>query len=375
MASGPPPVMAPLLGERTAPQFAVGSAIGPSVQRAVAADPSVREALWDGQSQPHSAGVGGPAAPARSAGHVPTSVAVQRIQGGTPGTAQTRPGLGTAVPTVPASVARDVVSARALSLDQMFAPGAAAIASGAAHSDGAGSVVFHAPTVDEPRGWPAVQRFGLPGVDVLSSASSLADRARSAGGGLLDSARSAAGNYADTARSTAGGYADSARSLAGGYADTARNTVGNYADSARNTLGGYAESARNVVGGYADSARNVVGGYADAASGAAGSAVDAAQTAVGDAAGAARGVAGEAVDAAQSAAGGAAGAAHNAVATAAGAAGGAIAAGGAAAGAANALPTDLDELARRLFDPLSARLKSELWLDRERAGMIADLRR
>jgi hypothetical protein len=39
------------------------------------------------------------------------------------------------------------------------------------------------------------------------------------------------------------------------------------------------------------------------------------------------------------------------------------------------LPTDLDELARRLFDPLSARLKSELWLDRERAGMVTDLRR
>jgi len=56
--------------------------------------------------------------------------------------------------------------------------------------------------------------------------------------------------------------------------------------------------------------------------------------------------------------------------------GGAVAgAAGAAGAAANALPTDLDELARRLFDPLSARLKSELWLDRERAGMVTDLRR
>ncbi len=36
---------------------------------------------------------------------------------------------------------------------------------------------------------------------------------------------------------------------------------------------------------------------------------------------------------------------------------------------------DLDEMARRLFDPLSARLRAELWLDRERAGMIADVRR
>lgn len=35
----------------------------------------------------------------------------------------------------------------------------------------------------------------------------------------------------------------------------------------------------------------------------------------------------------------------------------------------------LDELVRRLFDPLSARLKDELRLDRERAGLISDLRR
>ena len=47
----------------------------------------------------------------------------------------------------------------------------------------------------------------------------------------------------------------------------------------------------------------------------------------------------------------------------------------AAGGGEGALPTDLDELARRLFDPLSARLKTELWLDRERAGLISELRR
>ena len=34
-----------------------------------------------------------------------------------------------------------------------------------------------------------------------------------------------------------------------------------------------------------------------------------------------------------------------------------------------------DELVRRLFDPLAARLKAELRLDRERAGLITDLRR
>lgn len=36
---------------------------------------------------------------------------------------------------------------------------------------------------------------------------------------------------------------------------------------------------------------------------------------------------------------------------------------------------DVEDLARRLFDPLCARLKAELWLDRERAGLITELRR
>jgi len=35
---------------------------------------------------------------------------------------------------------------------------------------------------------------------------------------------------------------------------------------------------------------------------------------------------------------------------------------------------DIDDLARRLYDPLAARLKAELRLDRERAGIITDLR-
>jgi hypothetical protein len=52
----------------------------------------------------------------------------------------------------------------------------------------------------------------------------------------------------------------------------------------------------------------------------------------------------------------------------------------AAAGAVAAAPTagaaaaDLDEMARRLFEPLSARLRAELWLDRERAGLVTDAR-
>jgi len=35
-------------------------------------------------------------------------------------------------------------------------------------------------------------------------------------------------------------------------------------------------------------------------------------------------------------------------------------------------PADLDEMARRLYEPLTARLRAELWLDRERAGVPSD---
>lgn len=35
-------------------------------------------------------------------------------------------------------------------------------------------------------------------------------------------------------------------------------------------------------------------------------------------------------------------------------------------------PVDLDEMARRLYEPLSARLRAELWLDRERAGVMSN---
>ncbi len=47
---------------------------------------------------------------------------------------------------------------------------------------------------------------------------------------------------------------------------------------------------------------------------------------------------------------------------------------GTAPATAGSPPPDLDELARRLFDPLSARLRAELRLDRERAGVVTDLR-
>lgn len=42
--------------------------------------------------------------------------------------------------------------------------------------------------------------------------------------------------------------------------------------------------------------------------------------------------------------------------------------------ASGAASPPLDELARRLFEPLTARLKAELRLDRERAGLLTDLR-
>ncbi|OBB62095.1 hypothetical protein [Mycolicibacterium monacense] len=47
----------------------------------------------------------------------------------------------------------------------------------------------------------------------------------------------------------------------------------------------------------------------------------------------------------------------------------------AAIGGVPAAGGNIDELVNRLYDPLAARLRSELWLDRERAGVLMDLRR
>ncbi len=370
---------------------------------------------------------------------------VQRAATAAPGqrSSASTTGLGAPLPSVPATATTSerLVTAREMSLQRMFEPGAAAIASGAAYSDGANSVVFRSPTTNPPvidsapsttmshpatsnpamsntaptnepmshspmsnlpvaksalaqlpvapapltnptlgssfGGDPAVQRFGLP------SASSLLSGARKAASGVADTARQTAGSYADTARQTAGSYADTARQTAGNYANTARDTAGGYlnqargaADTAVSGAAGYLDSARNAAGGYADSAAGAASGYLASARNAAGGVADRAGAAVDDAASAAQGAVGGAVDSVSNAASGAQAAAGDAVSGAAGAvAGAAGAVGGAVAGAAGALPTDLDELARRLFDPLSARFKSELWLDRERAGMVTDLRR
>jgi hypothetical protein len=35
---------------------------------------------------------------------------------------------------------------------------------------------------------------------------------------------------------------------------------------------------------------------------------------------------------------------------------------------------ELEEMARRLYEPLTARLRAELWQDRERSGLLTDLR-
>ena len=47
----------------------------------------------------------------------------------------------------------------------------------------------------------------------------------------------------------------------------------------------------------------------------------------------------------------------------------------AAAPAAAPQATDVEEMVNRLYDPLAARLRAELWLDRERAGALMDLGR
>jgi hypothetical protein len=37
-------------------------------------------------------------------------------------------------------------------------------------------------------------------------------------------------------------------------------------------------------------------------------------------------------------------------------------------------PGDIEALAHKLYEPLTARIKAELWLDRERAGALTDPR-
>ena len=46
-----------------------------------------------------------------------------------------------------------------------------------------------------------------------------------------------------------------------------------------------------------------------------------------------------------------------------------------AAAPAPASAAELDEMAKRLYEPLSARLRAELWLDRERAGLVTERHR
>jgi hypothetical protein len=48
--------------------------------------------------------------------------------------------------------------------------------------------------------------------------------------------------------------------------------------------------------------------------------------------------------------------------------------GAGAAGGAPASGSDVEEMAQRLYEPLTARLRAELWQDRERAGLLTDLR-
>jgi hypothetical protein len=44
----------------------------------------------------------------------------------------------------------------------------------------------------------------------------------------------------------------------------------------------------------------------------------------------------------------------------------------AAAGAKTVSAAEVEELAKRLYEPLTAKLRAELWLDRERAGRVTD---
>ncbi|HEY4992198.1 MAG TPA: hypothetical protein VII33_08945, partial [Nakamurella sp.] len=381
------PAIAPLLGGRPAPLGPLAATTPVAAQPTSSADAPTAARLAPAVQPP---AVQPPAVQRSAASTTPTPPTTPTRSAPLVGSAPPHALDAQAVPITPAQPPDDgPVTVREKSLQRMFEPGAAAVASGAAYADGSGSVIFHPPGVSNPilgssptlgssvlasssSGSPfgtghSVQRFaGLP------STSSLIGGANSAANSLVGSARHAAGGYADAAR----GYADTAKNAGAGYLDSARSTAGGYLDSARNAAGGYPEQALNTAGSSLHPvdlgrARGTATDLADTAHSAVGGAVH-------DATSAAQGAVSSATDSANSAAGGAAAGGHAASATAGavtGAAGAAAGAAGATGAAAGALPTDLDELARWLIDPISARLKSELWLDRERAGMVTDLRR
>ncbi|MGS0686699.1 hypothetical protein ACVBEQ_16395 [Nakamurella sp. GG22] len=355
-----PPVIAPLLGgspdvlqgwsTRAAPQS--GTSPTPAVQRALSA-PDTHAAL----PVRHTSGAGSRTAqqiPARQSPPARTAdFVVQRAVPIVPTTPldNALPGMTSAGSS---SGADDRVTVRQMSLQRMFDPGSAAIASGAAYSDGAGSVIFHPPSSTGSASSvssPPVQRFGLPS---LPSAPSLPKMPSLPTVPAMPNMPSLPTVPTMPSLPTVPSMPDLS-SLPGASSIPDASSIMSGARSAADDAGGYLRTARESAGNQLAGAEDAVGGAVDqatstTAAGGIRDTVGSAASGISDAAGqAASGVAGLAAGAAGAVAG--------------------------AAGAAGALPTDLNELARRLFDPLSARLKSELWLDRERAGMVTDLRR
>ena len=335
------PVIAPLLG--ASPDILYSRIAAAAAPGGPSPAPAVQRAL--------SAADTGPAVPLRRTGAGMPAVdrAVQRAVSAGPHPTADHNAVPTATSVGPPAGSSARVTVTQMSLQRMFDPGSAAIASGAAYSDGAGSVIFHPPLSAGSASYgapPPVQRFGLP---TLPSAPSIPSMPSLPSAPSLPNMPSlpivpalpGTSSIPDASSMISG--ARSAAEDAGGYLRTAPPGAGNELAAAEDAVGGLAESASSSVGGAIDratsTAQSAAGGIRDT--------VGSAASGVTEAAGqAASGVAGLAAGAA-----------------------------GAVAGAAGALPTDLNELARRLFDPLSARLKSELWLDRERAGMVTDLRR
>ena len=249
-------------------------------------------------------------------------------------------------------------------------PGTTAVQAGIAHRDADGSVVFH-PPVDGPAP-VALQRFGLPSVPKLPSLPSAPSLPSLPSLPAVPSLPSLPSGLPSLPSLPTGlpslpsvpslPSLPNLPSLPSGLPSipslpglpSGLPSMPNLPDlPAFDHLRDRAESAATgALGQATDMASSAV----DTATGAVGNALDTAQGAVGTAIDSAQGAVGGAVDTAKGAVGGAVDAAK-------GAASGALAA------------TSTDELVRRLFDPLAARLKAELRLDRERAGFVTDLRR
>ena len=352
----------PLLGDRPI-ATAMPSAATPAVQRSAVDE--VVPVRWGDPTEPGHAGPGpgGPSGSSPPAGRTGTGP-----QQGHPAAVQRSVGAPSATPAgSTAGTAAGAAVQRAVASGSGGDPGSVAVHAGLAQRAADGSVVFHPPS-DGPAA--SLQRFGLPSMPKMPSVPSLPSMPAMPSlpsvpslpsmpslpnlpSGLPNMPGMPSGLPSLPNLPSGLPALPNMPGLPSGLPSMPNLPSGLPSLPGMPSMPGIPDlpSMPGAVDEIRDRAGSAVSTASDAVSGAVGQAADTATGALGQAADTASGAVGQAVDAAKGAVGQATGAA------------GALAA------------ASTDELVRRLFDPLAARLKAELRLDRERAGFVTDLRR